>query len=168
MEKLPGIEMGGVYSAEDVMARRALVGESVLLLDEGGNWKGCGTAWKLAEEGHAVTLVTPDPLVGKELQRTAADYPLRKRLAELGVDFILESAITSWNREGAEVFNFLNGKKQFVQANSLVFATPNIAEDSLFNELHGSGLNIINIGDSAGPRQAPFVIYEGRKTGLSI
>ena len=168
MEKLPGIEIGGVYSAEDVMARRARVGKSVLLLDEGGNWKGCGTAWKLAEEGHAVTLVTPDPLVGKELQRTAADYPLRKRLAELGVDFILESAITSWNREGAEVFNFLNGKKQFVQANSLVFATPNIAEDSLFNELHGSGLNIINIGDSAGPRQAPFVIYEGRKTGLSI
>ncbi len=168
MEKLPGIEIGGVYSAEDVMARRALVGESVLLLDEGGNWKGCGTAWKLAEEGHLVTLITPDPLVGKELQRTAADYPLRKRLAELGVDFILESAITSWNREGAEVFNFLNGKKQFVQANSLVFATPNIAEDSLFNELHGSRLNIINIGDSAGPRQAPFVIYEGRKTGLSI
>ncbi len=168
LEKLPGIEIGGVYSAEDVMARRAQVGKSVLLLDEGGNWKGCGTAWKLAEEGHAVTLVTPDPLVGKELQRTAADYPLRKRLAELGVDFILESAITSWNREGAEVFNFLNGKKQFVQANSLVFATPNIAEDSLFNELHGSGLNIINIGDSAGPRQAPFVIYEGRKTGLSI
>ena len=168
MEKLPGIEIGGVYSAEDVMARRARVGKSVLLLDEGGNWKGCGTAWKLAEEGHAVTLVTPDPLVGKELQRTAADYPLRKRLAELGGDFILESAITSWNREGAEVFNFLNGKKQFVQANSLVFATPNIAEDSLFNELHGSGLNIINIGDSAGPRQAPFVIYEGRKTGLSI
>ena len=168
MEKLPGIEIGGVYSAEDVMARRALVGESVLLLDEGGNWKGCGTAWKLAEDGHAVTLVTPDPLVGKELQRAAADYPLRKRLAELGVDFILESAITSWNREGAEVFNFLNGKKQFVPADSLVFATPNIAEDSLFNELHGSGLNIINIGDSAGPRQAPFVIYEGRKTGLSI
>ena len=168
LEKLPGIEIGGVYSAEDVMARRAQVGKSVLLLDEGGNWKGCGTAWKLAEEGHAVTLVTPDPLVGKELQRTAADYPLRKRLAELGVDFILESAITSWNREGAEVFNFLNGKKQFVQANSLVFATPNIAEDSLFNELHGSGLKIINIGDSAGPRQAPFVIYEGCKTGLSI
>ena len=168
MEKLPGIEIGGVYSAEDVMARRARVGKSVLLLDEGGNWKGCGTAWKLAEEGHALTLVTPDPLVGKELQRTAADYPLRQRLAELGVDFILESAITSWNREGAEVFNFLNRKKQFVPADSLVFATPNIAEDSLFNELHGSGLNIINIGDSAGPRQAPFVIYEGRKTGLSI
>jgi hypothetical protein len=35
-------------------------------------------------------------------------------------------------------------------------------------ELQGSGLNVLNIGDSAGPRQAPFVIYEGRRTGLEI
>ena len=70
VDKLPGIELGGVFSAEDVMARRARPGKRVLVLDEGGNWKGCGTAWKLAEDGHEVTLVTPDPLVGKELQRT--------------------------------------------------------------------------------------------------
>jgi len=48
VEKLPGIELGSVYSAEDVMARRARLGKRVILLDEGGNWKGCGTAWKLA------------------------------------------------------------------------------------------------------------------------
>ena len=55
------------------MARRARLGKCVLILDEGGNWKGCGTALKMAEEGHQVVLITPDPLVGKELQRTAAD-----------------------------------------------------------------------------------------------
>ena len=54
------------------MARRARLGKRVLILDEGGNWKGCGTALKMAEEGHQVVLITPDPLVGKELQRTAA------------------------------------------------------------------------------------------------
>ena len=166
VEKLPGIELGGVFSAEDVMARRARPGKRVILLDEGGNWKGCGTAWKLAEDGHEVTLVTPDPLVGKELQRTAADYPLRQRLAKLGVNFILESAITRWSIEGAEVFCFLDGNTQFIEADSLVFATPNIAEDSLTYDLQGSGLNVLNIGDSAGPRQAPFVIYEGRRTGM--
>ena len=168
VEKLPGIELGGVFSAEDVMARRARPGKRVILLDEGGNWKGCGTAWKLAEEGHQVILVTPDPLVGKELQRTAADYPLRQRLAKLGVRFILESAITKWKNEGAEILCFLDGNTQFIEADSLVFATPNIAEDSLNLELQDSGLDVINIGDSAGPRQAPFVIYEGRRTGLEI
>ncbi|MCH2269211.1 MAG: FAD-dependent oxidoreductase [SAR324 cluster bacterium] len=166
VEKLPGIELGGVFSAEEVMARRARPGKRVILLDEGGNWKGCGTAWKLAEDGHEVTLVTPDPLVGKELQRTAADYPLRQRLAKLGVNFILESAITRWSIEGAEVFCFLDGNTQFIEADSLVFATPNIAEDSLTYDLQGSGLNVLNIGDSAGPRQVPFVIYEGRRTGM--
>ena len=168
VEKLPGIELGGVFSAEDVMARRARPGKRVILLDEGGNWKGCGTAWKLAEEGHQVILVTPDPFVGKELQRTAADYPLRQRLAKLGVRFVLESAITKWSREGAEILCFLDGNSQFIEADSLVFATPNIAEDSLTLELQDSGLDVINIGDSAGPRQAPFVIYEGRRTGLNI
>ena len=166
--KLPGIELGGVFSAEDVMARRARPGKRVILLDEGGNWKGCGTAWKLAEDGHQVILVTPDPFVGKELQRTAADYPLRQRLAKLGVRFVLESAITKWSREGAEILCFLDGNSQFIEADSLVFATPNIAEDSLTLELQDSGLDVINIGDSAGPRQAPFVIYEGRRTGLEI
>ena len=168
VEKLPGIELGGVFSAEDVMARRARPGKRVILLDEGGNWKGCGTAWKLAEEGHQVILVTPDPLIGKELQRTAADYPLRQRLAKLGVRFILESAITKWSKEGAEILCFLDGNTQFIEADSLVFATPNIAVDSLTLELQNSGLDLINIGDSAGPRQAPFVIYEGRRTGLKI
>ena len=89
IEQLPGIEDGGFFSAEDVMARRARLGKRVLILDEGGNWKGCGTALKMAEEGHQVVLITPDPLVGKELQRTAADYPLRQKLAQLGVRFIL-------------------------------------------------------------------------------
>ena len=82
IEHLPGIEDGGFFSAEDVMARRARLGKRVLILDEGGNWKGCGTALKMAEEGHQVVLITPDPLVGKELQRTAADYPLRQKLAQ--------------------------------------------------------------------------------------
>ena len=168
VHKLPGIELGGVFSAEDVMARRARPGKRVLVLDEGGNWKGCGTAWKLAEDGHEVTLVTPDPLVGKELQRTNADYPLRQRLAKLGVNFILESAVTSWNKEGAEVLCFLDGKTQFIESDTLVFATSNVAEDSLIQDLQGSGLNVLNIGDSAGPRQAPFVIYEGRRTGMEI
>ena len=168
VEKLPGIELGGVFSAEDVMARRARPGKRVILLDEGGNWKGCGTAWKLAEDGHQVILVTPDPLIGKELQRTAADYPLRQRLAKLGVRFILESAITKWSKEGAEILCFLDGNSQFIEADSLVFATPNIAVDSLTLELQNSGLDLINIGDSAGPRQAPFVIYEGRRIGLEI
>ena len=56
----------------------------------------------------------------------------------------------------------------FLEADSLVFATPNLAEDTLARELEDSGLKLLNIGDSAGPRQAPFVISEARRVALEI
>ena len=168
VETLPGIETGNVWAVEDVMQRNARLGKRVLLLDEGGNMRGCGTAWKLAEDGHEVTLVTPDALVAKELQRTSADFPLRQRLAQLGVRFVLESAITRWSKEGATVQSFLDGSEQQIAADSLVLATPNMAEDSVARELEGTGVAYLNIGDSAAPRQAPFVISEARKVALEL
>ncbi len=108
------------------MMRVARLGERVVVLDEGGNWRGCGTAWKLAEDGHEVTLVTPDPLVGKELQRAAADFPLRRALATLGVVFRTETALSAWTNEGAETLDLLTGRQGFVVADSLVLATVNI------------------------------------------
>jgi 2,4-dienoyl-CoA reductase-like NADH-dependent reductase (Old Yellow Enzyme family) len=62
-EGLPGMERGKVWSVEEVMARACRPGKHVLLVDDGGNWRGCGTAWHLAEQGHRVTLLTPDPMV---------------------------------------------------------------------------------------------------------
>ena len=48
--------------------------------------------------------------------------------------------------------------------------TSNMSEKGLPGalELQVSRLDTINIGDRAGPRQAPFLIYEGRRTGLNI
>ncbi|MDP9138883.1 MAG: FAD-dependent oxidoreductase, partial [Pseudomonadota bacterium] len=50
LDELPGIENGNVHSAEDVMAKRVRPGKRVVVLDEGANWKGAGTALHLAEQ----------------------------------------------------------------------------------------------------------------------
>ena len=165
---LPGLENGGVHSTEEIMARQARPGRRVIVLDEGGNWKGCGTAWKLAEDGHDVILVTPDPMVGKELQRTAADFPLRRTLAGLGVKFIVESAITSWSGNSATVQSFLDGRDIEIEADTLVFATANTTENSLATALRDRGVSFREIGDGAAPRQAAYAIYDGRKAGLEM
>ena len=167
-ETLPGLENGRVHSAEAVMGREARPGKHVIVLDEGGTWKGCGTAWKLALEGHKVTMVTPDPLVGKELQRTAADFPLRKTLANLGVRFITESAIDAWDGKAATIASCLTGEKERMEADDIVFATVNRANDSLASELAARGITFRAIGDGAAPRQAPYAIFEGRKAGLEL
>ena len=165
---LPGIERGNVWSAEDVMGRAAQVGDAVIVFDEGGNWRGCGTAWKLAEDGKVVTIVTPDPLVAKELQRTAADFPLRQRLAKLGVRFVCESGLLEWTGAGVRVISYLDGREHFLEADDLVMATPNLAEDGLYRELLDDAIEMHLVGDAAAPRLAPYAIHDGRKVGLSL
>ncbi len=168
LAKLPGIEHGEVFSAAEVMARQASLGQKVIVLDEGGFWKGCGTAWHLAELGHAVSLVTPDPMVGKELQRSAADFPLRRILTGLGVAFHTEKAISAWHEGGAELVGLLDGKPETLKADSLVLATSNLADMSLRDALLARGLEPRLIGDANAPRNAAFAIYEGRKAALAL
>lgn len=167
-DNLPGLENGNVFSAEEIMAHQARPGKRVIVLDEGGNWKGCGTAWKLAEDGHEVTIVTPDPLVGKELQRTAADFPLRQRLARLGTEFVTESAIAVWTGKAARIVSLLDGEERTIDADTLVFATANVANDMLARDLESRGLPFTAIGDGVAPRQAPYAIHEGRKAALEL
>ncbi|MDX2313106.1 MAG: hypothetical protein QNL90_03450 [Gammaproteobacteria bacterium] len=57
---IDGIGNANVWPVDDVMSRACRPGKRVLLLDDGGNWRGCGTAWHLAEQGHEVTLLTPE------------------------------------------------------------------------------------------------------------
>jgi len=168
LEVLPGIERGDVWSVEDVMMRSARLKDRVVILDEGGNWRGVGTAWKMSEDGHQVTIVTADPLVGKELQRSAADFPARQTLARLGVAFETESAILEWTAEGARAMSLLTGAEKLVSAGSLVLATTNMAEDSLAGELAARGVRFRLIGDCVSPRQAAFAFYEGRKAGIEL
>lgn len=165
-DAIPG---GGMaLSAEAVMAREARPGKRVLLLDDGGNWKGCGTAWRLAEDGHEVTLVTPDALVGKELQRMAADMPLRRALVRLGVRFITESAILHWDGKSARIASLLDGQEQQVEADSLVFAATGFAADDLCVELERRGVAFKAIGDCTAARQAAYAIHDGRRVALAL
>ena len=150
------------------MAREARPGKRVIVLDDGGNWKGCGTAWTLAEEGHEVTIVTPDALVGKELQRMAVDMPLRRALAKLGVRFITESAVVNWDGTTARVASLLDGSEKEIEADALVFSSTNSADDSLARDLGARGIAFTAIGDCTASRQAAFAIHDGRKVALGL
>jgi len=165
---LPGIGAGNVWSVEDVMTRAARLGNKVIVLDEGGNWRGIGTTWKLAEDGHDVTIVTPDAMVGKELQRSATDGPVRARLARLGVRFVTESAIAGWTGSAADILCLLTGKTSTIEAQSLVLATGNRVDGDLARSLAGAGVTPILIGDAHAPRNAAAAIYEGRKAALEL
>ncbi len=167
-DELPGLGRGNVFSVEEVMAREARPGKRVIVLDEGGNWRGGGTAWKLAEDGHEVVLVTPHAMAGFELQRTAADFPLRRRLAQLGVRIITESGIDAWTGSAARVVSFLDGSAELIEANALVLATTNMANDAEARALGDRGIAHRLVGDAQAARLAPYAIHDGRKAGMEI
>ena len=115
-----------------------------------------------------MTLLTPDPMIGRELQRMAADLPLRKALARLGVRFVLEHSILEWHGDGATVVSHLDGSESRIGADTLVTATTNVAADWLSKELEAIGMPFQAIGDGVAPRQAPYAFYEGRKVALAL
>jgi 2,4-dienoyl-CoA reductase-like NADH-dependent reductase (Old Yellow Enzyme family)/thioredoxin reductase len=168
LDRLPGIELGRVWSVEDVMSRAARPAKRVLLLDDTGHWRGAGTAWHLAEQGHAVTLVTPDPMAGAELVRTSADWALRQRLAALGVVTLTDSAVREWHGDGATVVNLLDNSTRRIDCDALVLATINVSETGLLDALAESGLELHAVGDCVAPRRANNAIFEGRRLALKI
>ena len=167
LDRLPGIDRGNACSAEAVLAREVRPGRRVVLLDEGANWKGAGTALALAEAGHAVTIVTPAGMVGKEIERTAADLPLRQRLRELGARFVTDAAIREWRGDAAVVTQFA-GPDEVIPADTLVIAACNRPEDGLANALGGTDLDVRSVGDAVAARTAVMAIYEGRRAGMAI
>ena len=167
---LPGIDRENVWHAEDVMNRGAKVGKNVLFLDDLGTWKGVGTALHLTELGHDVSIVTPHPIVGREVTRTGADLAVREKLRAAGTCFYTESAVFEWLGDHAIIVDLLNGRKRESQFGSLVLATVNVAVKDLELELKQRKLDfeVHVIGDCLSPRQTPAATYEGRKIGLEL
>ena len=167
-EQLPGLEHGRVFACEDVFREQVELGRAVIVIDEGGNWRGTGTAWHLADKGHAVTIVTPDPMIGKELTRTTSDFQIRAALKKLGVRFMLESVVAQWHGDRAEIRCLLDGGSEEIEAAAIVTATTNRVDNDTELTLAAAGVELHVIGDAAAPRQAPYAFHDGRKTGLVL
>ncbi|MFN3825184.1 MAG: FAD-dependent oxidoreductase [Pseudorhodobacter sp.] len=165
-DRLPGIDLGHVHSPEAVMRREVRLGDTVVVYDEGGTWRGVGTALALADQGKRVIHVTPDAMVGKEIARTSADLPARQRLARAGARLVTEHCLVRWHGNGVTIRSFLTGEEETLPASDLVMATTNIAFDPFPEMMEGRTLH--RIGDCAAPRQAAFAFHDGRKVGLAI
>ncbi len=162
---MPGAELATVATVEAVMAGEVRPGKRVLLLDTDGDWRGAGTAWHLAERGHEVTIVTPKATVGAILARVAGDAKLRAKLRSLGVRFVVESAIESWDGRAAVVVDLLDRSKSTIEADTLITATINAPRRMLAEALAEKA---ISIGDGLAVRDAQAAFFEGRRAALAI
>jgi len=168
VDRLPGVDAANVWSVEDVMARIARPGRRVIVLDDIGHWHGAGTALHLAEQGHEVSLVTRFPMSAWELIRTATDWPLRKRLKELGVETVTDAAVAAWTGDGADIVDLRDGEIRHVAADALILATVNEAQTELYDVLAAGDVATHAVGDCVAPRLAVMAVYEGRALAMTL
>jgi 2,4-dienoyl-CoA reductase (NADPH2) len=160
------VDGDNVYSINDVLTGDETLGHSVLLLDDIDGWlPASGTAAFLAQRGHAVTLVTASAAPLMALARSLADGPMRKLFAELEIETIADTVVVAWSGTDARLRNVLDGEEWQRTFESLVLATPNMAETSLQQDLLGSGLEVHAVGDCVAARTAAMAIYEGARLG---
>ena len=169
-DRLPGVKRPNVWSVEDVMTRRAKLGDHVVLVDDTGDWRGLGTGLEIAGRGHRVTMVTGWAVLGHFLRRTESDMVARSRLRQAGGRWFTEAAVAEWREGGALVRHHLDGAEEFLPADTLVLATTNVSDTWLADELAAIApqLAVSVIGDALAPRLAVAAIHEGRVLGQSL
>jgi NADPH-dependent 2,4-dienoyl-CoA reductase/sulfur reductase-like enzyme len=161
--KIP-MEFSGtnVLTSWDVLEGKK-TGEKVVII--GGGLVGAETAEYLSEQGCQVTIVEMLDELAKDMEGTTR-LLLLKRLSDAKVSTMLSTEVK-------EVYNgsvlvSKRGKKESIEADSIVVAIGSEVNRDLTKKLEGKFSEIITIGDCVEPRKAMEAIHEGFRAGASV
>ena len=168
---VPGAADGEVLTPDDIMDGARPAGKSVIVFDDDHYYMGGVIAEKLADEGFAVSLLTPAPEVSSWTKNTMEQHFIQKRLLEKGVSIhvnVTVSLIAAGCLGAACVFT---GRKREFSADVIVSVTSRIPQSSLADSLArrrdewaDAGLESITvIGDALAPATIAHAVYSGRR-----
>jgi 2,4-dienoyl-CoA reductase-like NADH-dependent reductase (Old Yellow Enzyme family) len=159
--------LDGALSLEEFLLSRRDA-ESVALLDLGAAGP---PLWSAALEAHlrgieTVTVVTPGPLVGADLDGPTF-LSLYRQLVVAGVRMITDHVAVSACDGGVEILNVYSGASATVAAETIVVSTTPIPEGAEI-EAQLAGVPTVRIGDALAPRDASAAIREGQALAAGI
>lgn len=160
---IPGIELGHVVLAKDVLLSKAKVGDSVVII--GGGQVGLETAEYLAEKGKRITVIE----ILDELARgmpSIAKLPLLCSLEEFGVTIWTKANVKEVKNK--EVIVQYKGLEKRVATDTVIIAAGSEPNDEFFEEIKGQIPEAYIIGDSLKPRRILEAIAEGFEVGIKI
>ncbi len=159
-----------VYTPDDLMAGRLPAGK-VLVFDDDHYYMGGVVAELLVEQGCAVTLVTPSAYVSAWTNNTLEQATIHARLVELGVDIVLNRAVS--RIEAGQVVSecVFSGRAESAAADAVVMVASRVGNDSLWQELNlrtdeweARGIRSIKlIGDAESPAPIAWATYAGHR-----
>jgi 2,4-dienoyl-CoA reductase (NADPH2) len=144
----------------------------VVVWDPAGGPVAVSVAETLAAEGLAVTLVTPDFLVGSRLSHTGDLVEANARLWGAGVELVRRTQVVAVTAEGVEVEDRWSGVRRLLPAAALVDCGFRRPDETLWEHGRSRGAHVSPPGTRAGDGVAPRSIYEailgGRRAALAI
>jgi dimethylamine/trimethylamine dehydrogenase len=162
---LPGADADQphVLTPEQIMVDgKEPVGDSVLVYDAEGYFMGVSLAERYAREGKRVIYVTPRSAIGAYMHHTGEDQLMIPLLADLGVEFFREHAVTAITAGSiAGQPRIPGGSPLQWEADSIVLVTQRNPRTAIYHELKSrsaewsdAGIRAVyRAGDCISPRQ---------------
>ena len=157
------VKGGNIVTANDVLAGVASVGERVVVV--GGGMVGAETAEFLAERGKKVTVLEMLGRIGVDMVPMVIML-LYRRLKELGVVMLTNAKVEEIREDG--VVYEKDGKKQTVEADSVVLAMGSKPNIGLMKALEGRVAELYAIGDAKELGNVLNAIHEGSRLAHEI
>ena len=159
-----------VYTPDDLMAGTLPTG-NVVLFDDDHYYMGGVLAELLVSNGAKVTLVTPAAYVSEWSLNTLEQAEIHKRLANMGVDIVLNKAVTSIEADSVNIECTFNSKQSKTACDAVVLVTTRKPEDDVWQQLKlrqsewsDNGIKTIKvIGDAESPGPIAWATYAGHR-----
>jgi 2,4-dienoyl-CoA reductase-like NADH-dependent reductase (Old Yellow Enzyme family) len=166
--EVPGVRLPHVFSVWDVFERLHAIGPHVLVYDDDPHLSALFAAEHLIDQGHTVTIATPNLHPGRGIEPAFIPDVLRrvrpKGLA-LSPNQLLDEIGPGWVRLRDRYAATTSVVRPI---DAVILATGNRANDDLAPELAGKVEQLRLIGDCLAPRRLHDAILDGERAGRTI
>ncbi|MGY1660352.1 mycofactocin system FadH/OYE family oxidoreductase 2 [Geodermatophilus sp. SYSU D00705] len=157
-----------VVDVRDVLSGRVQPAGDVLVVDDLGTAAAPSVAELLAERGCAVEVVTAGMVVGQDLGLTLDTPRWRRRAAELRIRLDTDLVVEGVEGPVVRLLHHPTGVPEQRRVDHVVVATSGRADDGLWRDLAGSGLEVHRVGDCLAPRRASAATLDGERVGAAL
>ena len=159
-----------VYTPDDLMAGRLPSGH-VVLWDDDHYYMGGVLAELLVNNGCTVTLVTTAQRVSDWTYNTLEHHAIHKRLAEMGVDIVLNRGVSRIGQGAVTSDCVFTGAEREMSADAVVMVASRTGQDAVYRTLKAQHdawtdaglLSVRMIGDAEAPGPIAWATYAGHR-----
>jgi mycofactocin system FadH/OYE family oxidoreductase 2 len=168
---VPGADLPYVATVWQVLRgeRSAQPGDYVFIYDQLGFHQATSVAELLAELGCSVEVVTPQFYVGGDLSVTLDIELWYRRALAKHIRMTPNHYLAGLDASGATIINNYTGQACRLENIALaVLVTPQMPNDSLYQQLQGKVPNLFRVGDCLTPRRVEHAILDGERVARAL